>query len=172
MVMQSDASVVVVLSEESCVPWGGLLLGEKEASLEGFQLRRESVSRGPGFTAVCLLVYDRRTKQQRRKLWAIHYHAWNEHGVPDSVAQFYRMTQELDSLRMQCTGSVGGVTDASVAAKRDSLVVVCRTGSGRSGMFILFDFMRLCLDFNQSVDMARVLTHMRIQVCVSSLLDC
>ncbi|OQV25862.1 Tyrosine-protein phosphatase non-receptor type 14 [Hypsibius exemplaris] len=150
LLSQSQISVVVVLADDPCVPWVPFLIGEKEVSLEGFHLRSESISEGPGFRTVCFWLYDRRSKQSRRKVWAVHYTAWTDQGIPSSVSHFCRMMQELDALR-------ASIVDCH------SVTVVCRTGSGRSGMLILFDFMKVCFDHNQNVDLARVLTHMRIQ---------
>lgn len=150
MIWENHVKIIVVLSDTSTVPWVNLSKGE--VSGDGFTLRRENISKGPGYRIISFLISNKSEKHSRRKLWALHFEAWGEQGIPSDAGGFAQMIRELESFRLQFQQT-----------PKEKVVIVCKTGSGRSGMLILYDFMALCLDHNQAVDVPRVLAHMRRQ---------
>lgn len=150
MIVENHVRVIVILSENSNVPWRNLPKGEISAG--GFSLKRENTSKGPGYSIISFSISSKSEKISRRKVWALHYEAWEEQGIPSDPQGFMQMVRELESLRLQFQQN-----------PKEKVVVVCKTGAGRSGMLILYDFMALCLDHNQAVDVPRVLAHMRRQ---------
>ncbi|XP_055332337.1 tyrosine-protein phosphatase non-receptor type 21-like [Paramacrobiotus metropolitanus] len=151
MLWDDHVRIAVVLSDATTVPWITHLT-KADAQLGAFTLRRETITSSSGYRTLTFSLSNKQEKGTKRKMLALHYEAWAEQGIPADVDGFIQMVRELESYRRQFQGSV-----------REKVAVICKTGCGRSGVLILLDFMALCVDHNQAVDVPRVLAHMRRQ---------
>lgn len=104
------------------------------------------------------LILQHLPSKKQRIVWHIQYTDWPDHGCPEDTHGFLNFMEEVDSVRRHAVGELPKGKSSSVP-----MVVHCSAGVGRSGVTILTDVMLYSLDHNESIDLPRMLAHLRQQ---------
>ncbi|XP_013390400.1 tyrosine-protein phosphatase non-receptor type 21-like [Lingula anatina] len=94
--------------------------------------------------------------KQTKTVWHLQYTDWPDHGCPDDIYGFLSYLDEIESVHRH---ALGERTDSY----RTPILVHCSAGVGRTGVVILTEVMKACLEFNEPVDIPGVLTKIREQ---------
>jgi len=163
MVQECDVHLIVMLTEVSgankasaCIPYWPQNDG---SSLEigDFTITKKFSSDSGSYCTTTLQLMHTPTKRCRR-VWHLQYSGWQDHGCPEDVRQYLAFCEEMGALRRH--------TVSEVAAGKNSntpVLVHCSAGVGRTGVTILVDILLYCADHNISIDIPKVLTHLRQQ---------
>ncbi|XP_052276054.1 tyrosine-protein phosphatase non-receptor type 21-like [Dreissena polymorpha] len=92
--------------------------------------------------------------KKERHVWHLQYTDWPDHGCPDDMYGFLGFLDEIESVQRLAEEGSG---------KKSPLVIHCSAGVGRTGVVILTQIMKWCLDSNQEIDIPKALSLIRQQ---------
>lgn len=91
-----------------------------------------------------------------RQIWHLQYTDWPDHGCPEDVYGFLGFIDEIESVQRLAESEEG-------SGKKSPVVVHCSAGVGRTGVVILTQVMKWCLEYNQEIDLPKALGLIRHQ---------
>ncbi|XP_060590251.1 tyrosine-protein phosphatase non-receptor type 21-like [Ruditapes philippinarum] len=80
--------------------------------------------------------------KKERQIWHLQYTDWPDHGCPDDMYGFLGFLDEIESVQRLAESEEG-------SGKKSPIVVHCSAGVGRTGVVILTQVMKWCLEHNQ-----------------------
>ncbi|XP_067941317.1 tyrosine-protein phosphatase non-receptor type 21-like isoform X2 [Watersipora subatra] len=162
MIWMYDVSIIAMVTEveergtQKCPKYWPSVAGPQNAvSVNDLKIVLKHSASASNFTTSCLRVLKTSTKEQRT-LWHIQYTDWHPlNGCPRDVHGFLALLDELNSVRLHI----------QTKKHKDSprVLVHCSGGVGRSGVLILSDVMRKCLENNEKISVASTLKELRQQ---------
>lgn len=164
MVWEQQVHVVVMLTEikemgsDKCFPyWPQDDSIQNRVDFGEYQIVRKFSTRSTCYVTCALTVTHTASKRQRN-VWQIQYTDWPDHGCPEDVQGFLGFMDEIDSVRRHASSEVPPGRSRNLP-----LLVHCSAGVGRSGVTILSDIMIYSLDHNETVEIPKMLNHLRQQ---------
>uniref|UniRef100_A0A1I8FST5 protein-tyrosine-phosphatase n=1 Tax=Macrostomum lignano TaxID=282301 RepID=A0A1I8FST5_9PLAT len=118
------------------------------------QLVNSTTSPDTDYSIATLAVRELATGRART-IWLFVYPIWTPCLVPASASQFLMFLDEVDSLRRLLQSEDSG--------SRQTVLLHCPDGSGRTGLAICLLVYKACLQHNQSVSLSTVLCSLRGQ---------
>ncbi|XP_052058898.1 tyrosine-protein phosphatase non-receptor type 21-like isoform X1 [Mytilus californianus] len=94
--------------------------------------------------------------KKERQIWHLQYTDWPDHGCPDDMYGFLGFLDEVDSVQRLAESEEG-------SGKKSPIVVHCSAGVGRTGVVILTQVMKWCLEHNHDIDLPKALAGIRNQ---------
>ncbi|KAL5008966.1 hypothetical protein ScPMuIL_014547 [Solemya velum] len=94
--------------------------------------------------------------KKERQVWHLQYTDWPDHGCPDDMYGFLGFLDEIESVQRLAESDEG-------SGKKSPVIVHCSAGVGRTGVVILTEVMKWCLEHNHEVDLPKTLTGIRQQ---------
>lgn len=94
--------------------------------------------------------------KKERQVWHLQYTDWPDHGCPEDMYGFLGFLDEVDSVQRLAESEEG-------SGKKSPIVVHCSAGVGRTGVVILTQVMKWCLEHNFDIDLPRALGAIRQQ---------
>ncbi|WAR19251.1 PTN21-like protein [Mya arenaria] len=94
--------------------------------------------------------------KKERQVWHLQYTDWPDHGCPDDMYGFLGFLDEIESVQRLAESEEG-------SGKKSPVIVHCSAGVGRTGVVILTQIMKTCLDCNQEIDLPKALALIRQQ---------
>ncbi|KAK3599016.1 hypothetical protein CHS0354_007483 [Potamilus streckersoni] len=94
--------------------------------------------------------------KKERQVWHMQYTDWPDHGCPDDMYGFLGFLDEVESVQRLAESEEG-------SGKKTPIVVHCSAGVGRTGVVILTQVMKWCLEYNHDVDLPKALNTIRQQ---------
>lgn len=94
--------------------------------------------------------------KKERQIWHLQYTDWPDHGCPDDMYGFLGFLDEIESIQRLAESEEG-------SGKKSPIVVHCSAGVGRTGVVILTQVMKWCLEHNQEIDLPKALGMIRQQ---------
>lgn len=91
-----------------------------------------------------------------RLVWHLQYTDWPDHGCPDNAQAFLIFLDELESVRRHVSMEDG-------TGRLLPTLVHCSAGVGRTGVLILVELVKACLQHNQNIDIPATLERLRMQ---------
>lgn len=163
MVQECDVHLIVMLTEVSgvnkasaCIPYWPQNDG---SSLEigDFTITKKFSSDSGSYCTTTLQLTHTPTMRVRR-VWHLQYSGWQDHGCPEDVGQYLAFCEEMGALRRHTVNEVAAGKNSNTP-----VLVHCSAGVGRTGVTILVDILLYCADHNISIDIPKVLSHLRQQ---------
>ncbi|XP_022235009.1 tyrosine-protein phosphatase non-receptor type 21-like [Limulus polyphemus] len=125
--------------------------------LLGFHIiRNYSVSSATYIT--CSLVIKHAPSRTQRPVWHIQYTDWPDHGCPLNLQGFINFMEQIDSVRRLALNE-----QPPERSRNSPTLIHCSAGVGRTGVVMLCDILFYSLDHNETVDIPKVLTQLRLQ---------
>lgn len=161
MVWEQQAQVIVMLTEiqeqgkDKCFLYWPV--NNNKLEFGDYIVTKKFSTQSPSYITSSLILQHIPSKKQRI-VWHIQYTDWPDHGCPEDIHGFLNFMEELDSVRRHAVGDLPKGKGSNVP-----MVVHCSAGVGRSGVTILTDIMLYSLDHNESIDLPRMLAHLRQQ---------
>uniref|UniRef100_A0A1I8GVY0 protein-tyrosine-phosphatase n=1 Tax=Macrostomum lignano TaxID=282301 RepID=A0A1I8GVY0_9PLAT len=118
------------------------------------QLVNSTTSPDTDYSIATLAIRELATGRART-VWLFVYPIWTPCLVPASASQFLMFLDEVDSLRRLLQSEDSG--------SRQTVLLHCPDGSGRTGLAICLLVYKACLQHNQSVSLSTVLCSLRGQ---------
>lgn len=94
--------------------------------------------------------------KKERQVWHLQYTDWPDHGCPDDMYGFLGFLDEVESVQRLAESEEG-------SGKKSPIVIHCSAGVGRTGVVILTQVMKWCLEHNHDIDLPRALGAIRQQ---------
>ncbi|KAK3093212.1 hypothetical protein FSP39_012733 [Pinctada imbricata] len=94
--------------------------------------------------------------KKERQVWHLQYTDWPDHGCPDDMYGFLGFLDEVESVQRLAESEEG-------SGKKSPILVHCSAGVGRTGVVILTQVMKWCLEHNHDIDLPRALGAIRQQ---------
>lgn len=94
--------------------------------------------------------------KKERQVWHLQYTDWPDHGCPDDMYGFLGFVDEIESIQRLAESEEG-------SGKKSPIVIHCSAGVGRTGVVILTQVMKWCLEHNQEIDLPKALNLIRHQ---------
>lgn len=94
--------------------------------------------------------------KKERQIWHLQYTDWPDHGCPDDMYGFLGFLDEVDSVQRLAESEEG-------SGKKSPILVHCSAGVGRTGVVILTQVMKWCLEHNHDIDLPKALAGIRQQ---------
>ncbi|XP_059471258.1 tyrosine-protein phosphatase non-receptor type 21 [Neocloeon triangulifer] len=101
-----------------------------------------------------------RPSKSSRSIWLLQYAEWGDQGTPYDEIHFIGFLEEVASVRLH-------VMQDSIASGNWPILIHCQAGAGRTGLFIMTDFLKTQLECNQELDLPGTLLHLRMQRMLS-----
>ncbi|XP_060081941.1 tyrosine-protein phosphatase non-receptor type 14-like [Ylistrum balloti] len=94
--------------------------------------------------------------KKERQLWHLQYTDWPDHGCPEDMYGFLGFLDEVESVQRLAESEEG-------SGKKLPILVHCSAGVGRTGVVILTQVMKWCLEHNHDIDLQKALGSIRQQ---------
>lgn len=94
--------------------------------------------------------------KKERQIWHLQYTDWPDHGCPEDMYGFLGFLDEIENVQRLAESEEG-------SGKKSPIVVHCSAGVGRTGVVILTQVMKWCLEHNQEIDVPKALCMIRQQ---------
>ncbi|XP_048736294.2 LOW QUALITY PROTEIN: tyrosine-protein phosphatase non-receptor type 21-like [Ostrea edulis] len=94
--------------------------------------------------------------KKEKQVWHLQYTDWPDHGCPEDMYGFLGFLDEVDSVQRLAESEEG-------SGKKSPILVHCSAGAGRTGVVILTQVMKWCLEHNFDIDLPKALGAIRQQ---------
>ncbi|CAH1791812.1 unnamed protein product [Owenia fusiformis] len=161
MIWESEVYVIAMLTEiqeqgkqKCCSYWPRV--GDKSPMQFGdFQIYMQFCNKTEWFNTSRLTVKHLPSKCER-ELWHLQYTDWPEKGCPEDIHGFLAYLDEIDCVRRHAYSE-------HPDNKLTPILVHCSAGVGRTGVVILAEIMKACLERNETIEIPKVLRQLREQ---------
>ncbi|XP_077994205.1 tyrosine-protein phosphatase non-receptor type 21-like [Glandiceps talaboti] len=162
MIWQQGVQVIVMLTaeqengkEKSYRYWPEFNTSKNTLDIGPFKIISQ-FSNDSGFYITSGVTLRYKPSGEQRTVWHLQYTDWPHQGCPDDVQGFLAFLEEIQSVCRHANSMIEGDVSPPV-------LVHCSAGVGRTGVVILADIMIACLEYNEDIDVRRMLSNLRKQ---------